>query len=460
MKKSLLLAFLFLSLFNNKTVFGAAAFSTHINSDKGSKKEKLTETMDVKIIPQRKNGLFDAKNHVKYKVTIFNYYKSNQEGKVTIEVKTDKGGVVGISESDIKIKGGSRKSIDYEIPVNDPGFYDLIFKINTNDYDDTIRNVFGYKPLEINTPVHKPEDFEEFWRNTLKELRGIDPEYSVKLDPIQSTVSHSVYYVQMKSLDGVTIHGWLTVPKIPGKYPTMIGLPGCKVVLTPLYADDFVLFLLNIRDSKAEGEEILEKETDFALYNIENKEKYIYRGVYMDCIRAIDFLFAYKDLGLGIDTSRISLVGGSQGGALAFITSALDHRVKACVADNPIYCDIHNLIPIQQVTTPVEWPTKAYKEYLQKSPGLTMKNIMNTLDYFDPQNFMPMIKCPILLGLGSLDKLAPPATIFTTYNKLSESVKKKSEVHCFSYLAHEVAIKHRHFQNQWTLEKLVYPKRN
>ena len=87
-----------------------------------------------------------------------------------------------------------------------------------------------------------------------------------------------------------------------------------------------------------------------------------------------------------------------------------------------------------------------------------MKTILNTMDYYDPQNFTPMIQCPVLLGLGLLDKLAPPATIFAAYNKLTDEVKRNSETYSFYHLAHEVTTRHRKFQNQWLLEKLVFTK--
>ncbi len=420
-------------------------------------KEKLSETMDIKIIPHQKSGLFDAKHPVKYGVSIANYYKNTQEGKISLQVKTARGKAVTSSEVDFKIRGGASKVIDYVIPVEQPGFYEMIFSINVTDYDDTIRNVFGYKPYEINSQSYRPADFDQFWQNTIKQLHEIDPKYSITYDETQSTSAHSVYNVEMRSWGGVTVQGWLTVPNLPGKYPVLVALPGCKVHLKPIVADEFVLFLINIRQTKAPGEEVLNKEFDYSVYNIDDRDKYIYRGAYMDCERAIDFLCAYKDMGLNIDASRIGVSGGSQGGALALVISALDHRVKACISDNPIYCDVHNLIGIAESKTPTTWPVIRYEQYLRFSPYLNMKTITKTMDYYDPQNFTPMIQCPVLLASGALDVLAPPSTIFAAFNKLNDAAKQKSEIYNFYHLAHEVETKHRFLQTRWLLEKLLYP---
>lgn len=454
----LYLLILCLFFLNDQPVYSAGVKAVNHSSSQNYQKEKPTETIEVKIIPHQKNGLFDGVHPIKYDVTIINYYKGLQEGKISIDVKTAKGIFITKIETDIKLKGGAKKRVRYLIPVTAPGFYELLFHINVTDHDDTIRNVFGYKVFDINTTVHKPPDFEQFWQNTIDELHATDPAYSVELDMDRTTSAHSVYNVHMRSLGGVIVQGWLTVPKVKGKYPVLVALPGCKVNLKPILADEFVLFLLNIRVSKAQGEEVLDKEIDYALYNIDNKDKYIYRGAYMDCVRAIDFLFAYKDMGFNIDVSRIGVSGGSQGGALALVTAALDHRVKACVADNPIYCDVHNLIAIAESKTPVSWPIIRYKQYLQRSPYLNMKTITNTMDYYDPQNFTPMIQCPILLAMGALDILAPPSTIIAAYNKLSTATKKKSEIYNFYFLAHEVEMKHRHLQTGWLMEKLVHPQ--
>ena len=422
----------------------------------GSAKDQAG-TIDIKIVPHQKNALFDQSHPVKYNVSVSNHYSSRQEGKISIQVKYPAGEVLTQIETDFKIRKGQKKNIDYEIPIKEPGIYELYFQINVTDYDDTIRNVFGYRPFEINTAAHKPADFDAFWKKALDELSKVDPSYSIRLDEGQSSISHDVYLVQMKSLGAVMIEGWLSVPKVGGKYPVLVGFPGYNVTLKPLYGDDFVIFQLNIRKTKAEGDPVLSKEYDFTLYNIDKADNYIYRGAYMDCIRAIDFLYAYKDMGLSIDVSRIAVSGGSQGGALALVTAALDPRVKACITDNPIYCDIHHMVYMAERRTPVEWPVNKYKDYLKQSPGLSMKNIINTMDYYDPQNFTPLIKCPVLLGLGLLDIMATPSTIFAAYNKLSDATKQRSETYSFSHLAHEVTMRHRNFQSQWLLEKLAHP---
>jgi cephalosporin-C deacetylase len=44
------------------------------------------------------------------------------------------------------------------------------------------------------------------------------------------------------------------------------------------------------------------------------------------------------------------------------------------------------------------------------------EKVRRASEYFDPANFAPNIHCPILIGLGLLDQVAAPSSIFATAN--------------------------------------------
>ena len=46
-------------------------------------------------------------------------------------------------------------------------------------------------------------------------------------------------------------------------------------------------------------------------YQIEDREKYYYRGAYMDCLRGVDFLCSRPE----VDEARLGMWSRSQGGA-------------------------------------------------------------------------------------------------------------------------------------------------
>lgn len=417
-----------------------------------SNKNPETETIETKIAPHKKDALFDAKHPIKYDVTIFNHYKSTQEGKLTIEVKTSLGKVVGKNEIDLKVKAGAKKSVQYNIPIQEPGFYDLFVRLNLTDYDDTIRNVFGYKPFEINTPLHKPDDFNAFWDKAKLDLSNVNPDYKITEDELLSTLTHKVYLVEMNSLDNVKIYGWLTIPRVKGKFPVLYGLGGYTVEMKPLFFDDFAHFTINPRGIGESMKKINPDNISLLTLHLEDKNKYVYRGIYMDCLRGLDFILANESMGL--DISKIGLFGGSQGGTLTWIVAALSKKVIFCVPDNPTYCDFTTNydICINRLQPEAGFIIKYLKEFLKKNSLITKKRMLTTLSYFEAQNFVSEIQCPVLLGLGLLDLMAPPTCTFSAYNKLSAEVKKKSEIFAFPNLAHEVSLQHNAYKSSWFYE--------
>ena len=80
---------------------------------------------------------------------------------------------------------------------------------------------------------------------------------------------------------------------------------------------------------------------------------YYYRGAYLDCVRAVDYLSSRED----VDQDRIAIWGGSQGGGLAFATASLDPRIDLCVADIPWLCDWENYLTLAGKTDDEEIQT-------------------------------------------------------------------------------------------------------
>jgi cephalosporin-C deacetylase len=415
---------------------------------------KNTEQPSIQFIikPTEKNAVF-TKAKPKYLITIKNRNLQTQNGTFSYVLTDDKNKFIAKGTADIRVKKNSSVTIPVELPIEDAGFYDFTTSIALDEYDDEIRNVCAYKPAYINNPLHRPADFDAFWDKTKQDLAKVDRGFKVTLSEEKSDYAHHVYLVEMQSLDTVKIYGWLTVPKLKKYYPVLLALPGYRVELKPQMPDEFAILALNIRGIYPSTEKVDPKNTEYNLYNIQDKYKYIYRGAYMDCVRALDFISENADLGL--DVNRVAVGGGSQGAALALAVSGLDNRISACVADNPIYCDMHSQYEIDTKAKEPRWPINKFFEFAKYQRNVFVPDIINTLDYFDPQNFASGIKCPILVGVGSLDKLAPPGTVCSMFNKLSPDIKKQSEIYIFADKAHEVNMHHGLFRNLWMLEKLV-----
>jgi len=104
--------------------------------------------------------------------------------------------------------------------------------------------------------MHKPEDFDEFWKTALDELAQVNPAYRIEEAEEKSNSDYKVFRVEMNSLENVRIFGWLTIPRtiIKGKkFPAVVLFPGYQVMMRPLFFNDFIGLSLNVRgmDKKA-----------------------------------------------------------------------------------------------------------------------------------------------------------------------------------------------------------------
>lgn len=425
--------------------------------DEGSHDEEGEIITTVK--PAQKMGLFSKNDPVHYSMLIQNKYKERQKGTVTYFILNDHFEQVYSNTVNVNIKAKSSQRISFSGPKQmDDGVYRMRVALNTSTYDDTTTHAFVYNVNNIGSALHKPADFNSFWESTINELNSIDPQYELLLEPSECTKSHDVYRLNYKSLDRVDVFAWLSIPKLRGKYPVMVGFGGYKVEVFPILFPDFAGLTINVRGIGESMKVINPNDIPYFLVNIEDKEKYVYRGVYMDGLRAIDYLFS-NGHNFNFDLSRIALFGGSFGAtqsiAVASLAKRIGRRFNTVLADNPVFCDFHTNMDVSFREPEVVFPMNLVKEYFEGEPKITKEKMLENLQYFEAQNFVTDIDCPVLFGTSLLDFMAPPQTTLATYNKLRYDVKKKSELYVFPHLGHEVTPRHNTFKSVWFYEKLV-----
>ncbi|MDB5006178.1 MAG: hypothetical protein JWP45_571 [Mucilaginibacter sp.] len=396
-----------------------------------------TGTVNTALTTHSKDGIFNSTASYTFDVT--STYKNPEVGSVKYVVTTEAGQKVKADSVHVKLDGGT-SSYNFDIPGLPSGFYKVSFMVNVTDYDDTTRKAFGIRPDEIHSQYGKPADFEAFWHIAKLELDKVAPEFKVTEMPDSSRDGRRVFLVEMKSLGGLTIRGWLTEPKTTNKnkkFVVMLALPGYQVNLIPLYGTDpdVALLSLNIRGQGNSRDVINVRRATYITLNIEDKNKYVLRGAIMDCVRAVDFIYSRPEL----RHDNIIAVGGSLGGYLSIATSSIDKRISFCSAANPILGDIHNLV------NEVEWPFNDIRKYVATRPGLTLNKVLNNLDYFDAKNFASDMECPTLVGVGLVDNIAPPNTVYSAYN----SLRGPKHIIVFRDLGHEIGKKFVLYEGRW-----------
>jgi len=412
---------------------GLAAFAQE-NDNSGA----LTDT----VITHSSDGIFSST--ASYTFQVKSTFKNTEVGKVSYIVTTEAGKKMRSDSVKVKISAHGSGSYDFDIAGLKPGFYKINFMVNVsgeNDgYDDTIRKAFGIKPELISSQFGKPADFESFWHNKRLELDKINPEYKITDSAMANDDNRRIMKVEMKSLGGYKVVAFLTEPKTNNKnkkFAVLLGLPGYQVTLGPMLGKDpdIAILTLNIRGSGYSKGLIDVRREDYIVLNLEDKNKYVLCGAIMDCVRAVDFIYSRPEL----RHDNIIAAGGSLGGFLAIATSSIDKRINFCSAANPIFSDIRNLMH------EVDWPFIDIRKYINTRPGLTMEKVLDNLDYFDAKNFASDIECPTLVGMGMVDDIAPPNTVYTLYN----GIRAPKHLIVFRDLGHEIGKKYVVYEGRW-----------
>lgn len=329
-------------------------------------------------------------------------------------------------------------SIAFEFNITTSGFY---FSNVTTDKGVQQPHLKGFsvEPEKIKSSYPAPKDFSSFWKKTLKELKQVPPQYVVTLRPEFDNPKTNVYSVEMRSLGNVRIHGWFVAPKGKVNLPTIVYFQGYTTTNKPsgtyLTFTDYAQFFLDIRGHGDSREDINPGFPDFLTTGIANKEDYIFRGAFMDCIRSVDFLYTRPE----VNRKKVVVWGGSMGGALSVATAALDKRVTLCAFDLPFLSDFRNYFTL------TGFPGNFFKSYALNN-NVDMSKIYAVLDYFDIKNFAHSIKCPSIMASGLFDETCPPAINFATYNKLHS---KDKTFYLMPDTGHAVTAEHWHRFYAW-----------
>jgi cephalosporin-C deacetylase len=284
----------------------------------------------------------------------------------------------------------------------------------------------AFAPETIKPFQTEPADFDAFWKQGKDALAKIPMEPRLTLLPEACTDKVNVYHVSFRTVNQnwnpapPRIYGILCEPKTPGKYPAVLKVPGAGVRPysgdPELAARGAIVLEIGIHGIPVNlPQSVYDAIHSSALHSywanqLDNKDTYYYRRVYLGCVRSNDFLTS-RDMWNGQD---LLVMGASQGGQLSLVTAGLDPRVTALAVTHPAMCD---------VAAPLHgraggWP-HPFKPNDDGSPSFhaTPAKIA-TAAYYDSVNFARRIKAPGFYIWGFNDEVCPPTSTFAAYNTI------------------------------------------
>ncbi len=304
--------------------------------------------------------------------------------------------------------------------------------------DETLKELKKYKPA-----LTRKDDFDDFWKET-KAISDSEPlnHEMQKLDYIIKDIN--AYKVFYDGFGKARICGYYLTPgKGDGPFPVILffhGYGGNKGHIFASHSEylkwvflGFAVMAIDVRGQS--GESVDNKAypppsvIGYMTKGIFSKNDYYYRGVYMDCLRAIDFLSTQES----IDISRVCLVGGSQGGGLSLATASLDNRIKLVISDRPYLCHFERAIEIAETMNSITY--NEFKCLVNVYPERE-REMYDTLSYFDNLNLCKDIEAKTFISLGLRDTCCPPSTVFAVYNH----IQSEKGIDVYPFHGHDTGI--------------------
>jgi cephalosporin-C deacetylase len=395
------------------------------------------------VFPSRDHILINT-DEMTLPVTIRNTGAESFEGKWILDVKTDFGDPAAAEIRPFKAVKGSAKTSSFSLHGLKPGFYRGTIRFECSECSKQHQFAFGVDPEKVVSPPDPQADFTEYWARAKRELAAVEPQFKMLRKDSLCTERRDLYLVEMRSLQNVLVRGWYSVPKKPGRYAAFLHVQGYSSFMQPggmVQDDDFVSFGLNIRGHGNSRDDVNPGFPGFLQDHLLDPECYIYRGAYMDCLRALDFLCTRPE----VDATRIVVEGGSQGGALSFAAAALaPERVRLCVPGVPFLSDFPHYFKI------ASWPGNEFFQFEKDHPSVTWGQIYRTLSYVDIKNLAPWIKAPVFMSIGLMDETCPPHSNFAAYNNL----RVPREYVAYPYSGHGLPGENFAVRMEWVRKRL------
>ena len=362
------------------------------------------------LVPDHADALYGAGEQAKMKLIALDCGMALNGAVVDYEISKDlmpahEKKTVTLKGNETAIKVGTMKT---------PGFLRVKASVEHEGKKYTSMSTVGFDVDKLQPVTPLPEDFSEFWRKGVEQVKKVELNPRMELLADRCTDDVNVYHVSYGNIGGSRMYGILTMPKAEGKYPAILRLPGANV--SPKSGDVFhasqgvIVLELGIHGIPVNLEGSIYGDlsngvlSDYYITGAENKYTYFYRRVYLGCVKGIDFLQSLPQC-----NGKVGTLGGSQGGALSVAVSCLDSRILASAVYFPALCDHEGYINGRAGG----WP------HIFKNESNRTKEKIETMRYFDTSNFARGLKAPVFYAFGFNDITCAPTTTYATYNAIT-----------------------------------------
>lgn len=316
------------------------------------------------------------------------------------------------------VKTGSDGMAHFTVPgAKEPGFTSVRVKVTLDGRTYSSMTNIAFDPYDIKPTTIMPDDFEQFWSSAIDKASQLPMQPTLRYSEKESNDRVDVYYLRLQSYKkGNYVYGVLTVPKIPGRKPAILRLPGAAVRSfngpNELAYQGFVVLEVGVHGIPVDQSPEIYRQLEngalagYTTIGIDNRDTYYYKRSILGCVRAVDYLCTRED----VDTTRIATYGGSQGGMLSIMTAALSPHVSALFSYFPSFGELTGYYNGRGGG----WP------HLFRNPNEpNIQARMEVSRYYDTVNFARKLRVPGFYAWGFNDPACCPTSTFSIYNVIT-----------------------------------------
>jgi cephalosporin-C deacetylase len=271
---------------------------------------------------------------------------------------------------------------------------------------------------EYRSTVRKPDDFDAFWDDVLRQAAAIPLDVEVVPDPLRTSDEVETFQIFYTSLDHVRVAAWYCRPtRRAERTAAIMLLPGYQMdppIPKEWARKGYLALSVAPRGKLRSMRQFNPGYPNLLTHNIVDRHTYAYRGFYVDTWRGVDVLLSRPE----VDPARLGVTGNSQGGGLTITTAAMRPEVRAASAGAPYLCGYMDAIALTHT-----YPYEEINDYLRLHPERRAA-VETTVAYFDGINFADRITCPIIVNLGRQDNVCPPETGFALFDRIGSGDKR------------------------------------
>lgn len=370
------------------------------------------QAIQVLVTPNKADWTYAPGEKINFKATIIKNHvpmkKVTASYTIGLEKMTaDQKGTIKIDKENVEI--GKPLTLDT------PGFVRCEVMVNVDGVNYRGIATAAIAPDKIKPTQKLPADFTEFWASELDKANKIPLDIKYTLLPERCTPNTDVYHISYRNIDNSLMYGILAKPKKTGKYPAILHVPGAGIRpyngMIDQAEQGFVTLQVGIHGISVINDVSLYNDLStgalrgYPTNNLDNKDSYYFKRVYIGCSRAADLLASLEE----VDASNIVMWGGSQGGALSITTTALNKKIKGLVSVYPALCDLTGYMHNRAGG----WP-HMFRE--SNASSMITAHKVETSAYYDVVNFARMIDVPGFYTWGYNDETCPPTSYYSAYN--------------------------------------------